>query len=98
MVKNNSHLLQKPPSSQKKFFQRRWLLFLVSFFFLRVGFPFPERGGRERPLKAFKGQDHQSHIMSHMVFGSTPMVSSLPQVAMDLQKHIMQQKKIAANE
>ena len=50
------------------------------------------------PMKAFKGQDHQSHIMSHMVFGSTPMVSSMPQVAMELQKHIMEHVKIKAEE
>ena len=50
------------------------------------------------PLTAFEGQDHQSHIMSHMVFGSTPMVASLPPVAMELQKHIMQHVKVAAEE
>jgi len=50
------------------------------------------------PLTAFEGQDHQSHIMSHMVFGSTPMVAGLPPVAMELQKHIMQHVKVAAEE
>jgi hypothetical protein len=50
------------------------------------------------PLKAFPKQDHQSHIMSHMVFGSTPMVSSAPRIAMDLQKHIMEHVKIKAEE
>lgn len=50
------------------------------------------------PLKAFEGQDHQSHIMSHMIFGSTPMVAGIPKVAMDLQKHIMEHVKIAAQE
>ena len=50
------------------------------------------------PMKAFEGQDHQSHIMSHMIFGSTPMVAQMPKVAMDLQKHIMEHVKIAAQE
>jgi len=50
------------------------------------------------PLKAFEGQEHQSHIMSHMIFGSTPMVAGIPKVAMDLQKHIMEHVKIAAQE
>ena len=50
------------------------------------------------PMKAFEGQDHQSHIMSHMIFGSTPMVAQMPKVAMDLQKHIMEHVKIAATE
>jgi len=49
-------------------------------------------------MKAFEGQDHQSHIMSHMIFGSTPMVAQMPKVAMDLQKHIMEHVKIAATE
>jgi hypothetical protein len=50
------------------------------------------------PLKAFQGQNHQAHIMSHMVFGSTPMVAGLPAVAMALQKHIMEHVQIAARE
>ena len=50
------------------------------------------------PMTAFEGQDHQSHIMSHMIFGSTPMVAQMPKVAMDLQKHIMEHVKIAAQE
>ena len=50
------------------------------------------------PLKAFEGQNHQSHIMAHLVFGSSPMVGSLPPVAMALQKHVMEHVKIAAQE
>ena len=36
--------------------------------------------------------------MAHMVFGSTPMVASMPPVAIALQKHIMEHVKIAARE
>ena len=50
------------------------------------------------PLRAFEGQDHQAHIISHMVFGSTPMVASLPAMAMALQKHIMEHVQIGARE
>lgn len=50
------------------------------------------------PLKAFEGQDHQAHIMAHMVFGSTPMVSASPIIATSLQKHIMEHVKIEASE
>lgn len=50
------------------------------------------------PLKAFEGQEHQAHIMAHMVFGSTPMVAGMPAIAMALQKHIMEHVKIAARE
>jgi len=49
-------------------------------------------------LKAFEGQNHQAHIMSHLVFGTSPMVASLPPVAMSLQKHVMEHVKIAAQE
>ena len=49
-------------------------------------------------LKAFQGQDHLSHIMAHMVFGSTPMAMQMPPVAMSLQKHIMEHVKIQAEE
>jgi|TARA_R110000751_G_scaffold26652_1_gene71091 hypothetical protein len=49
-------------------------------------------------LDAFEGQDHQSHIMAHLIFGGTPMVASLPPVAISLQKHIMQHVKVAARE
>ena len=50
------------------------------------------------PLKAFEGQEHQAHIMAHMVFGSTPMVAGMPAMAMALQKHIMEHVQIAAQE
>jgi len=50
------------------------------------------------PLKAFEGQDHQAHIMAHMVFGSTPMIASAPTIAVTLQKHIMEHVKIEASE
>ena len=44
-------------------------------------------------LEAFEGQDHQSHIMAHLVFGTSGMVASLPPVAMELQKHVLQHVK-----
>lgn len=50
------------------------------------------------PLKAFEGQEHEAHIMAHMVFGSTPMVGGMPAIAMSLQKHIMEHVRIAARE
>ena len=50
------------------------------------------------PLKAFEGQEHQAHIVAHMVFGATPMVAGMPAMAMALQKHIMEHVQIAARE
>tara|TARA_R110000751_G_scaffold90103_4_gene177065 strand:- start:805 stop:3246 length:2442 start_codon:yes stop_codon:yes gene_type:complete len=41
------------------------------------------------PLEAFEGQNHDAHIMAHLVFGSSGMVGQLPQTVMALQKHVM---------
>ena len=49
-------------------------------------------------LKAFEGQDHQAHIMSHLVFGASPMVAALPPVAIALQKHVLEHVKLQAME
>ena len=49
-------------------------------------------------LRAFAGQDHQAHITAHLVFGSSPMVAQMPQVAVALQKHILEHVKIQAEE
>jgi len=50
------------------------------------------------PLKAFEGQNHQAHITAHLVFGTSPMVAQMPQIAMNLQKHIMEHVQQAARE
>src|SRR6056300_463980 len=50
------------------------------------------------PLYAFQGQNHQAHIMSHLVFGASPMVGGMPPVAVAMQKHVMEHVKIAAEE
>lgn len=49
-------------------------------------------------LKAFMGQDHEAHIMAHMVFGMSPLVAQAPAVAMALQKHIMEHAQLQAEE
>jgi hypothetical protein len=49
-------------------------------------------------LKAFEGQEHESHIMAHLIFGASPMVASMPGIAMALQKHVMEHVKVAARE
>ena len=50
------------------------------------------------PLVVFQGQNHDAHIMAHLVFGSSPMVSQMPAVAMALQKHVMEHVSIKAKE
>ena len=49
-------------------------------------------------LHAFTGQDHQSHIMAHLVFGSSPAIAQMPPVAMSLQKHVLEHVKIQSEE
>jgi hypothetical protein len=50
------------------------------------------------PLKAFEGQNHQAHITAHLVFGSSAMVGQMPQIAISLQKHVMEHVQLAARE
>tara|TARA_R100000657_G_C4650550_1_gene94965 strand:- start:146 stop:1060 length:915 start_codon:yes stop_codon:yes gene_type:complete len=45
-------------------------------------------------LQAFPGQNHEAHIMGHLVFGGSPIVGATPDVAVALQKHIMQHVQI----
>jgi hypothetical protein len=49
-------------------------------------------------LQAFEGQNHDAHIMAHLVFGSSGIVAAQPMVAVGLQKHVMQHAKIKAQE
>ena len=49
-------------------------------------------------LKAFQGQDHESHIMAHLVFGASPMIANMPAMAIALQKHCMEHVQIQAEE
>ena len=50
------------------------------------------------PLEAFEGQNHDAHIMSHLVFGSSTMVAQMPQTVMALQKHVMDHIALKARE
>ena len=49
-------------------------------------------------LKAFEGQDHDAHILAHLTFGTSPMLQALPQVAIALQKHIIEHVKLKCQE
>tara|TARA_R110002051_G_scaffold132474_1_gene206089 strand:- start:54 stop:1154 length:1101 start_codon:yes stop_codon:yes gene_type:complete len=50
------------------------------------------------PLRAFEGQNHQAHIQAHLVFGTSPIVGTMPPVAISIQKHIMEHVQQAARE
>ena len=49
-------------------------------------------------LKAFAGQQHDAHILSHLIMGLSPMLQALPQAAIELQKHILEHVRIKAEE
>ena len=50
------------------------------------------------PLQAFKGQDHMAHIQAHLLFVTGGVASSLPQVVLTIQKHILNHIQIMAEE
>lgn len=49
-------------------------------------------------LKAFAGQQHDAHIMSHLMQGMSPILQANPMAAIALQKHILEHVKIKAEE
>ena len=50
------------------------------------------------PLKAFAGQQHDAHILTHILFGMSPMMQGMPNVAVTLQKHIFDHIRLKAEE
>ena len=50
------------------------------------------------PLKAFAGQQHDAHIMTHLMFGLSPIVGASPVAAMALQKHIFDHLRLKSEE
>ena len=50
------------------------------------------------PLVVFEGQNHDAHIMAHLVFGSSTMVGTMPQIVMSLQKHVMEHISVKSKE
>jgi hypothetical protein len=49
-------------------------------------------------LKAFAGQQHDAHIMTHLMFGMSPVVGNMPNVAVNLQKHCFDHIRLKAEE
>ena len=50
------------------------------------------------PMAVFQGQNHDAHIMAHLVFGSAGTVQQMPLIAVELQKHIMEHVSVKAKE
>jgi hypothetical protein len=49
-------------------------------------------------LKAFAGQQHDAHIVTHLMMGLSPILQSNPIAAMTLQRHILDHVRIKAEE
>jgi hypothetical protein len=49
-------------------------------------------------LKAFAGQQHDAHIMAHLLMGMSPLLQSMPQAAITLQKHVFEHIRLKAEE
>jgi hypothetical protein len=49
-------------------------------------------------LKAFAGQQHDAHIFSHLVMGMSPIIQTMPQSVLALQKHILEHVRLKAEE
>ena len=50
------------------------------------------------PLKVYAGQQHDAHILSHLLFGLSPSVAAMPNVVTNLQKHLLEHVKTKAEE
>jgi hypothetical protein len=49
-------------------------------------------------LRAFAGQQHDAHILAHLMMGLSPMLQANPMSAMELQKHILSHVRLKAEE
>jgi hypothetical protein len=49
-------------------------------------------------LQAFEGQNHDAHIMAHLVFAASGTVAGAPMIAVSLQKHVMDHVRLKATE
>ena len=49
-------------------------------------------------IEAYEGQNHDAHIQTHISFGMSPIVQLMPQIGIDLNKHILEHVSLKAKE
>jgi len=49
-------------------------------------------------IEAYEGQNHDAHIQAHLSFGMSPIVQLMPQIGIDLNKHILEHVSLKAKE
>ena len=49
-------------------------------------------------IEAYEGQNHDAHIQAHISFGLSPIAQMMPQISVDLSKHILEHVTLKAKE
>ena len=52
----------------------------------------------EDGIEAYEGQNHDAHIQAHLIFSLSPIVELLPQIGVELNKHILGHVTLKAKE
>ena len=52
----------------------------------------------EDKIEAYEGQNHDAHIQAHLVLGLSPIVQLMPQIGVEINKHILQHITLKAKE
>ncbi len=52
----------------------------------------------EDKIEAYEGQNHDAHIQAHVTFGLSSIVQLMPQIGVELNKHILQHVSLKAKE
>ena len=52
----------------------------------------------EDGIEAYEGQNHDAHIQAHLIFSLSPIVELLPQIGVELNKHILEHVTLKAKE
>jgi hypothetical protein len=52
----------------------------------------------EDKIEAYEGQNHDAHIQAHLVLGLSPIVQIMPQIGIEINKHILQHVTLKAKE
>ena len=52
----------------------------------------------EDKIEAYEGQNHDAHIQAHLVLGLSPIVQLMPQIGVEINKHVLQHVTLKAEE
>jgi len=52
----------------------------------------------EDKIEAYEGQNHDAHIQAHLILGLGPIVQLMPQIGVEINKHVLQHVTLKAEE